>query len=274
MKDINAIIVCYQPDLFKLKTLLISIKNIGKVLIYKNSDFDLDIINTNISVFSSNSNIGTAKAYNLCLKNLEPNCKFVIFIDQDSFLEDLCLENLLNDGIRLDSLEKYFLISPVEIKNNGQLNGWGSLDILSLRNQEVRTSGMFVNRNIFNYIQFDEDLFVDYVDWEFCWRAISELNLKIHRSFNSKIYHELGSDFETFFFGNLNSMSPIRIYFQIINSKILLQKSYIPLLKRLFLIARIFKLFFTIWIYKDYINRYKFLFYGILDNKINYKYLK
>lgn len=273
--NINAIIVAYRPDLNKLYKLIDSLSQLKKIIIYKNSDFLIPSKFANVESIESVDNIGTAAAYNLSLNYLSRECEYVFILDQDSQLEINCIENLYSEAIKISKKEHYFLISPLETDNNNNAHGWGSFPIFNnSKISEVRSSGMFISSVVFKYIKFDENLFVDYVDWEFCWRAQKLLKLQIHKSTKSKILHELGSPYEVYFGKKLRVMSPNRIYSQIINSKILFFYSHVPVYKKILLIVRYFKLLTTCWIFKDFKNRYRFFFLGIFHNKVDKNYFK
>ena len=271
---VNAIIVTYYPDLEKLNKLIDSLKQIDKIILFKNSHFVLPVNYSNVTEIDSKVNIGTAAAYNCCINHLNEDCNYVFILDQDTVLERTCLDNLIKDSQNISKLYRHFLISPLEVDLEGNSYGWGSINFLNLEIQEVRCSGMFINREIFNYIRFDEKLFVDYVDWDFCWRAKNKYNLYIFRSKNAKIYHELGSYFPGYFGFNFKTMSPNRIYSQIINAKKLFCKWEGPYLKKILLILRPIKLILSSWLYKDFFLRYKFIFLGIVHSEINKKYFK
>jgi rhamnosyltransferase len=132
---------------------------------------------------------------------------------------------------------------------------------------------MFVSRRTFGILKFDETLFLDYVDWDFCWRASKSHEVLIFKSNKAKIFHQLGSSYLTHWGLSINTMAPSRIYFQIVNTKKLLFKSHVGLLNRLLLFVRIFKFIFISWIYKDFLARYYFIFSAIFNSDIS-KHLK
>jgi rhamnosyltransferase len=266
--NINAIIVAFNPNIKNLQKLIESLFLLDLVVLFKNSEFELTVKNSNLKVIQSLKNIGTGGAYNYCLNHLTENCEYVLILDQDTLLEESCLSQYNIEALELSKTKKHFMISPVEIDMYGVYHGWGSLKGCLTNSTEVRASGMFVTKKTFEIVKFDDNLFLDYVDWDFCWRAVSSIELFILKSLKAKVYHELGSPFYSHWGNRYNTMAPIRIYFQIINAKKMFFKKNVALCKRILLLIRIFKLFFISWIYKDFLKRYKYIIYGILHSDI------
>jgi rhamnosyltransferase len=272
-KKINVILVCYYPDIERLIALLYSLSDVGRVLLVQNSEFKLPRIFSNVKYITPNKNIGTSAAYNLAFKSVSQDCEFVMLLDQDTILLPDFFEKLMEEIRSLIDLERDFIISPIQIsQDTGQKMGWGSM-FGSFCKNEVRASGMVIPRNILNDgICFNELLFLDYSDWDFCWRLKLYRNVYIHFSQNTQIYHELGGYYNTLFGSMRKNSSPLRLYSQIVGAKILSRFSYVSFQKKVYLLIRILTLPFISLIYLDYPKRFSYIIRGYRDSLINQKF--
>lgn len=165
---IGCVVVIYNPDIQVMNNIK-KYPKLDEVILVDNSlknneALFKDILNDNIKYIPLMSNTGIAHALNIGIKKLSPNVNYVITMDQDS---------VLNNGI-IEAYRKYENvhkeISALTPQYNTDRNpvvakkGYKSVE-LSMQ------SGTLFNREIFNEIgYFDENLFMDVVDWEFFLR--------------------------------------------------------------------------------------------------------
>ncbi len=174
---VGAVVVTYLPDmdlLIKNINALVS-QEIGKVVIVNNSPNKYIQLKHAFAVYDSvhvlneKSNVGIAKALNDGLIFLKKNgYEYAMTMDQDSILEPKSVAKL------------YEFMGPntcicgcrpvdrnVTLKRDSSPNG----DIVE-HVKIIITSGNLVNINIWDRIgRFNEALFIDAVDHEFCLRA-------------------------------------------------------------------------------------------------------
>ena len=174
-------------------------------------------------------NLGIAKALNIgCNRALADNFTYVMTMDQDSYWKEEQLTNYI-------SFTKKIIKSDSTIKsiapNTDQPVVRSVLSLLKEKIQGKRynpkkppikptlqypttviCSGNIIDLSVWNHIgQFKEELFIDDVDNEYCYRLLSN-GYKIIRNNSILLNHHLGSSKRTFF-PKLFRHSGKRIYF-------------------------------------------------------------
>ena len=153
------------------------------------------------------SNIGIAKAYNLALKEAKKEgYDFLLTMDQDSGFDDFftylsCIDKTFNEKSAIFSVEHTKTVKK---------------DCEYEKNSVVMSSGnVLVVEKILNIGGFDENLFIDEVDHEICFRVLKE-GFDIVKFKHIGLNHELG---RLVFIGNkkLRLYSPQRLYYMIRN---------------------------------------------------------
>lgn len=192
MSNTTAIIICYEPSADFVKNLTSIYSNYSKVIIIDNSPSEKirSLINlSHIEYYFMNNNLGTAGAINWYLNNVEDTSEIVSIFDQDSSIISLSnMDKILNDEVDV--------IYPVYLKN-GKRYSANTVGELSL----PFMSGLTVRREIFEKVGYmDENLFLDYVDFDFDIRAFLA-GIRFTEDAKFCIEHNLGSSSEHFFMG-------------------------------------------------------------------------
>lgn len=222
MKKKSIIVVRYNNDPTEFIKDILAISKSYKIYIYDNSQEQLDIMNDNIYYYHDKDNGGLAKAINHCVDvAISDKVDILVYFDQDSLINIDLINNLFYSYIELE--KKYsntFVLGPqpimtdggnypIKLKNNLENNIYEATEII--------TSGMTFNpQNVKNIGYFDEDLFLDMVDFEICWRAHSE-GMLILVDKDIKMPHEVGINTIRLPFKILPISSPIRNYYQMRN---------------------------------------------------------
>ncbi|HZY80863.1 MAG TPA: glycosyltransferase [Cyclobacteriaceae bacterium] len=130
---------------------------------------------------NTHNNIGIAAALNIGLKKaIDENYDWLLTMDQDSVFEPGALENLKQAAFSCD--EKTAWVSPTHITQKGK----------SAHRLVAMTSGSMLRVSACKQIGlFEEKLFIDSVDNEYCLR-LRKSGFKIHRVDNSVLTHSLG----------------------------------------------------------------------------------
>lgn len=93
----------------------------------------------------------------------------------------------------------------------------------------IISSGTFTSAEAISDIgMMNEDLFIDYVDTEWCLRALDK-EYKFYALPNVKMAHTIGDDKIKFLLWNLPVHSPWRRYFRMRNMYVLFSLHYVPL---------------------------------------------
>ena len=201
------IIVAYNPEIeLLIKNAKAAISQVDEILIVNNSNYDinLDIYNIgNINIINNNSNLGISKALNIGIDYAkEHNYDYVLLLDQDSTLTDNFIKNML-DGFKQEDV---CMICPNVVYIDGKNNKINE----NMKFEKIElgiTSGSLLNMNVLNQIKFEnniifnEDFFIDYVDFDFSL-TIRNKGYLILRCNESKLYHRLGN-VKTYKFANL-----------------------------------------------------------------------
>jgi rhamnosyltransferase len=231
---IISIIVLYKPDKNIFNRLKQLAKSSNKVIVILNQtdlfgSITLNIENTELVILGEN--IGLAKALNVGIKKAMNNqsCEYVALFDQDSFLDDAnsisnitaIFEEYINDKIGIIGHSNKDVKLKFEKKN---LN----FDIEEV--EDVITSGSVIPCHVLKNVGLmDENLFIDYIDYEWCLRAKS-FGYKIYKSNKNILSHNLGDKFiKIFGLRKPIHTNPIRKYYIIRNTLILLNRNYITL---------------------------------------------
>ncbi|WP_260246077.1 glycosyltransferase [Levilactobacillus brevis] len=164
MDSIVAIIVTYNPDLYDLrKNLSRYINACNKIIIVDNSETNLPentFSDNRILLINMEKNIGIAGAQNIGISYVREHLlgDYLIFFDQDSSLDQFQVRQLFRD---FQKLKDVGILAPGNSKDKGCFS----------QREEVISSGSMININSFEEVgTFKEELFIDFVDYEFCWR--------------------------------------------------------------------------------------------------------
>lgn len=267
LKDkITAGIVLYNPEITSLSKNINSIINqVAHIYIVDNGSSNIPLIKTQFQsekitwIFNKN-NKGIATALNQ-LANIacSNSYEWLLTLDQDSLLPTNYIDLLLNENFD----EKTAVIAPnVIYKNNEKysLTGHGLVEV-----DWAITSASLTNLDAWNAIGgFDEKLFIDGVDRDFCIR-LKKAGYIIIRDYNVEITHELGELHCINIIGKtiyVTNHSAIRKYYMARNA-IYLDKKHqernsFPYITKLLLK--------TIFFETDKINKIKYINRGIRDS--------
>jgi len=246
-------IILYNPQIERLQENITSIyrKNF-KVIIIDNASENNIAINRlikkyhNIIYIRNRSNLGIAKALNqICSIAKENHFPFVLTLDQDS----VCPENIIEEFSQYTGLEKLGILCPViEDRNCGREESKTNCgDKVTAINRCI-TSGSMVSIEAWKSVNgFDEVMFIDKVDHDFCYR-ISMRGYKIYRVNSVTLLHEVGFSNIKHFLGReviVRNHNPTRKYYISRNTIFLARKkkgiknviqAYIQVSKQLLLV--------------------------------------
>lgn len=173
-------VVTYNPDITLLRgNIAALIPQVDEIFIFDNGSknaHDLEKLKDKyaLAIEYSDVNLGISKALNeLCEAAEQKGYGWIVTMDQDSICDSTMVYNLL----KYSDNEKYGIVAPrVEFRSGSEL-------ILSTKDAEKETvsinacitSGSLTNMKAWKQIGgFDEWMFIDHVDNEFC------TNLRVH----------------------------------------------------------------------------------------------
>ena len=228
MCKVAAIIISYNPDNNLLDSINLLINQVEKIIIVDNGSKDEKIKNINsianidkekIQVIFNKENLGIATALNIGVKEaLAQDYKWILTMDQDSKASINMIEKMFEvyKGISKDDRKDILSIFPnfvderiQSIEENSDMKAYEYVDA------DI-TSGNLLKAEVFDKIGFfDDSLFIDLVDTDFCMR-LNEKNIKMIKVRDAILYHSLGeSQSVKSIFGKFNTSnhSALRRYY-------------------------------------------------------------
>jgi rhamnosyltransferase len=207
--DLVGVVILYKPNYEEiLRNISSYVKELHKLYIICNSKINdnlLDEINSlykNIEFLKNDDiNIGIAQALNEALnKAKNENYTYLLTMDQDTFFENNSLNLFLEDFRTLDKKD-ILIYSPIHNKK-------------FISNRILEKEFVMTSANIINVAKaleiggFDENLFIDEVDHEFCFR-VQENKYKIVQNEKIAVNHSLGNKTKN----NITLYSAFRLYY-------------------------------------------------------------
>ncbi len=291
--DVCAVVVSYHsPE--KVITCINSLSDqVDEIIVIDNStDRGLnDAINAlnypdNVSFVFNGVNRGLAAALNQGLRySLDNKYEWTLFLDQDSILSENMVSEMMNSYENLDGKAKEetaVVVSMVLDRDFKEV--LPAVITTRFLNRKLRnpahdsfvhfhiTSGSMIRNEVIKDVGWmNEYLFIDYIDFDYCFRILDK-NYKILLSKNALLYHSLAEKKQKLFF-HFREHSNIRVYYQTRNRLFALFKygrKY-----RSFLYAESFrfisKLFKIIIIESDKGKKLNMYFKGVTDFLREYK---
>lgn len=208
-----ALVITYEPNHAEfMKHLDRNLTALSHIIIVDNShttgaiSFLHSLQQDNVTIIQNRRNLGVAEAQNIGIRKFhELEGEFLLQLDQDSSIPYSSLRRLF----------EYYLLNA-SIYN---LAGVGPSDSKAAPRQvrELKSSGLLLPASVLHKVgRLQADLFIDLVDYEWCWRAKTN-NYSFHQV-PCDFYHQLGVDYKVFGIITLSIPSPIRHYYQVRNS--------------------------------------------------------
>ena len=235
---IGVVIIVFHPNARLLESKLKKLGNDVAVVVVDNTPNEtINIEQANITYIPLYENTGIANAQNVGLGNLlKRGCTHVVFFDQDSDFTEKYVRSIVDEYKRISTVRKnLFLLGPTVInKTNGEeyrsvIHSDKKADQGFIEKREIISSGSCVSVDKLNQVGvMDARLFIDYVDFEHCWRANSK-GYVCGITQNVTLPHKVGNNELHFPHGYRVIISaPFRYYYQYRNWLWLCRKGYVP----------------------------------------------
>lgn len=191
-------VVLYHPNLSFLSNINSYYHSVDKLIVIDNSEVRDDVIQKKLeSLFPGviymflNRNAGIAAALNIaCRIAIEKNCNWMLTMDQDSSFNQ---DHLAQMKTHIPDIELEFqrvgIISPFHVLHENTIIK--AAEPYTIKNI-VMTSGNLLNLKA--YVEtgpFEEKLFMDYVDYEYCLRLRKNKYLIVQDN-STQLKHSLG----------------------------------------------------------------------------------
>lgn len=228
-----AVIILYHPK----KEILLNIKTyydyVDRIFVFDNTETkalvqdDLSKL-SKVTLHYDTENKGIAKRLNdSCKIAIEEHFDWILTMDQDTSFSDNIFSNYLNCFQQYKDKEKVAMFGTRFLKENLETTN----DCSSVKNEKLITSGSLLNLSLFTTIGgFDEQLFIDAVDYDYCFRAqmagyftVQFLNICSDHKVGNEVYR---SSIKTIFLLKKKKQvhSPLRCYYMYRNMLYLKEK--------------------------------------------------
>lgn len=233
------IIVLYEPQRALLEQVISSISaQVSRIVLVDNTPTPVFVPKSANSVYIPMSgNQGIAAAQNRAIEYLitETNCQYVLFLDQDSIAPECMVAKLQNayqylqkSGIKVGGV----VAKAINRQNNKtyhQTYLGAPINTTLHEVREMMNSASFIGTEHFKNVGLmDATLFIDGVDWEWCWRAKERFGLRFFLCNDVALSHCLGQGDKHFVGKSLAISSPFRMYYQYRNYIRLCGRNYVP----------------------------------------------
>lgn len=195
--NVAAGIVTYNPSLQRLEENIEAISpQVGEVLLYDNASSNVEDVKrlveegtweVPISIICGQKNAGLAVALNnLCDEARTRGMEFILLLDQDTVVEQDLVTKLV--GLADGSIG---IVAPLFQDRNEVVERRAAERFEDVK--RAITSGSLLRLDVWERVGgYDENLFIDWVDYEFCDRLLLN-GYRIVRNNDASILHELGN---------------------------------------------------------------------------------
>lgn len=220
MNKIAAVVILFNPDNSVLRNIDSIYNQVDKIYavdnsIFINNEFQNEIKKKEkVEYIPLGENKGIGYVLNYVIKKVENNYEFLLTMDQDSYADSEMINNLLQAfnfyPNAVVSAPIYFHKYDKNIKNIQKFN-----EVLF-----EKTSGNLINLKLINKVGlFNEELFIDYIDIEFCLR-VNLSGYKVIQVSDAFLHHNEGNLSSKKFLNKIvfpYNHQPIRYYYKIRN---------------------------------------------------------
>ena len=234
MRNIAAVIITYNTENEFSKNVLSLKKHVGEVIVVDNGSNKETLsmlrgLKEEITLIELNENKGIAYALNRGIEYAVNNdFQWVLTLDHDSTVSDSMISNMLSvyNSIDESEKEKIVMLTPKHVEEK-------QMDVVS-KSQENKweyvlteiTSGALTKADFYKNELYDEKLFIDLVDHDYCLR-INSMGYKIIRVNSAILIHNLGESIQKKILGitiTPTNHSALRRYYMSRNRKYIWNK--------------------------------------------------
>jgi rhamnosyltransferase len=196
-------------------------------------------------------------------------------IPHDDLVEKLleCYEELTEKGYKVGLVGSQDYDKDTKYLSKAKIDRGTTIESeCYIKINQVISSGSLIPIETYKIIGgMDDDLFIDAVDFEYCWRAIDN-GFIVVKNLECVIAHKLGNGISSFFYVKYISPSPVRHYYQFRNLILLSKRSYVPFYwKMSTFIKYLLSLIFLPFLFKQRSSRFIYMIKGIYDGILGKK---
>jgi rhamnosyltransferase len=270
---VAAVVVLYYPDSDVYKNIVSYLEQVDLIILVDNTDEPavelIEKLANNAKVFPiiNHCNLGVAAALNMGAREaISRGYKFLLTMDQDSYAAPEMVEVLkgyfINQGNQL-AIASPFHLTAIDETPDSVSPSFNEVET-------VWTSGNLLLLSAYQAVgPFEEDLFIDFVDHEYCLR-LKRYGYRVIQSYRAILHHTIGNCLEKKRILTIpliiSHHSPVRRYYITRNrfwvrEKYLEYKRFCWIDRRRFLAELVNILFFE----AQKFEKYKMVFRGYMD---------
>lgn len=224
VNHVTGTVITYNPDLSLLKNnLAAAVPQVSGVLIYDNGSSNVADIRDMASAFPSvelienGENLGLPVNYNQCSRKIggDNQDNWLLILDQDSVLPDGYVRAASAFFDRKDVSIICPLYWDINVESFEEFQKRIPSEETSYVKRCISSGSICRVRDILDFGGFDEQMFIDYVDYDYC-RTATEHGRKILRLNRYYIKHQIGKSRTVRFLGKphiIHQHSPLRKYY-------------------------------------------------------------
>lgn len=231
LQGVCVLVILYKPTQRQLNCLN-SLSTVNIPIIAVDNSSYVSQVNEGIIYIPLYENKGIAAAQNIGIHEAKRRqYQYIIFFDQDSEIENSYINQITREYVRIKKMEyNVATVGPLIIDRSSRLpvknytsNSGEYEEVIN-----IVSSGSIIETKTFDYVGlFEERLFIDLVDSEWCWRAKSK-GLNTYMSKNVHLYHSIGKKYKKIGPLFCNPSSAFRYYYQYRNTIWMLYRDYVP----------------------------------------------
>lgn len=226
--NVYTIFIFYNPNEEQIKR-IDNYAVLNKTIVVDNSEISLEH-NYHFDYLPQLRNLGIADAQNIGIKYaIEKKADYIIFFDQDSNIEIDYSKRIIDEYLVAKSTYPNIgMLGPLIIDEKTKSNFITQNKSRFIEQSYLISSGLLIEVEIIKKIGYlDSKLFIDYVDFEWCWRSQRSGYLCLITT-NIHLLHSIGYIFYKFCGLQFHLSAPKRYFYQYRNFIILLARDYVP----------------------------------------------
>lgn len=238
---ISAIVTVYFPSEIEVNNIELISMQVNRIFVIDNSCENNEINFRhilNLIYVNTKKNLGTAAAFNHVLsKYYFDEDEYIIFFDQDSRIKGDHVKRLIKEYQCLENKCNIGCLGPqINNASRGEIEIPKNYEYISETGKIVKgiiASSMISKYSIIKRCGFwNDSLFLDFADWDFCWRLNSHGYCCVLTS-AVVLEHKVGEGDKVIGKLKVRNSSPIRSYYQTRDGLKLIKESYIPVIYRM-----------------------------------------
>ena len=265
---IAAVVVLYNPDKTISNNIHSYLDQVNKLYIVDNSEHKNDLLikglkqNIKIKYIDNKGNQGIAHALNVGARAaIKDEYDLLLTMDQDSKASEDMIDHML-ECLKMFNISEVGILSPFHASRFHAVSN----DKGCVEKKMVMTSGNLLSLDAYQDVgPFREELFLDYVDNEYCLR-LQQHGYKVIQASEAILHHNLGElSKHTFLSKNMYCYNypPIRYYYRTRN--VIVMNKELGYFDGLYF-KELLKDIIKIILYEDNkMEKFKHIYFGIVD---------